>query len=288
MAEPFGIVSGAVSIATAFTACVDCFEYVKLGRRFGRDFQTSQLSLTCARLRLSRWGAAVRIYDDPQLGNPNATPDELQAAKSTLFQILLLFENSADISKKYRLRATSSDDLSEFSVGDLDPVSAALDNKMRDIVSRRQKGASILKMTKWALFDGSEFARLIDNITRLINDLETLFPASQQQVRAALVRSDILELPQGEQYLRLLARISQGVDSLLGEAANQAPTGHRYGNMQITGSAVVMNGDSFLQGWQHGAVGKSHSYDGIVVQQGGNPRILNGNQYGGGKNIWDD
>jgi hypothetical protein len=68
MAEPFGILSGAVSIAAAFTACVDCFEYVKLGRRFGRDFQTSQLSLTCARLRLSRWGVAVRVYDDPQLG----------------------------------------------------------------------------------------------------------------------------------------------------------------------------------------------------------------------------
>lgn len=34
MAEPFGIVSGTVGIASAFTACVDCFEYIQLGRHF--------------------------------------------------------------------------------------------------------------------------------------------------------------------------------------------------------------------------------------------------------------
>jgi hypothetical protein len=286
MAEPFGIVSGAVSIATAFTACVDCFEYVKLGRRFGRDFQTSQLSLTCARLRLTRWGAAVRVYDDPQLGNPNATPDELQAAKSTLLQILRLFEDSADLSKKYRLRATSADDLSEFSVGDLNPVSAALDNEMRDIASRRQKGASILKIAKWALFEGSELTRLIDNITRLIGDLETLFPGPQQ-ARFALVRSDMMELPQSEQHLRLLARISQGVDGLLEEAADQALGGHRYRNFQFRGTSQVINGDTFCGDWRHGVAGpwKTHTYEGFVFDQG--TKILNGNQYGG-KCIWDD
>lgn len=55
MAEPFGIVAGAIGIASAFTACVDCFEYVQFGRHFGRDFQTNQLALDCARLRLTWW-----------------------------------------------------------------------------------------------------------------------------------------------------------------------------------------------------------------------------------------
>lgn len=32
MAEAFGI-AAAVGIATAFTACVDCFEYIQFGRR---------------------------------------------------------------------------------------------------------------------------------------------------------------------------------------------------------------------------------------------------------------
>ena len=82
MAEPFGIVAGAIGIASAFTACVDCFEYVQCGAQcgchFGRDFETSQLALNCARLRLTRWGESVNIYDDPKLGRQDATSTEIQ------------------------------------------------------------------------------------------------------------------------------------------------------------------------------------------------------------------
>ncbi|KAH6721997.1 hypothetical protein BKA61DRAFT_666747 [Leptodontidium sp. MPI-SDFR-AT-0119] len=54
MAELFGIVSGAIGIASAFTACVDCFE-----------------------LRLTRWGESVNIYDDLKLGRQDATAAEI-------------------------------------------------------------------------------------------------------------------------------------------------------------------------------------------------------------------
>ena len=54
MAEPFGIIADAVDIAAAFAACVDCFEYIQLGRRFGRDYQTDLLSLNFVRLHLTR------------------------------------------------------------------------------------------------------------------------------------------------------------------------------------------------------------------------------------------
>jgi hypothetical protein len=77
MGELFGIVAGAVGIAAAFTACVDCFNYVQLGRRFGQDYQTDILSLSCARLRLTRWGQAVDIYGDTKLGRADATAAEI-------------------------------------------------------------------------------------------------------------------------------------------------------------------------------------------------------------------
>jgi hypothetical protein len=83
--EPFGIISGAIGIASAFTAYVDCFEYVQFGRHFGRDFQTSQLALNCARLRLTRWGESVKIYDDLKLGRQDATTTEIQLTKDALF-----------------------------------------------------------------------------------------------------------------------------------------------------------------------------------------------------------
>ena len=74
MAEPFGIVAGAVGIAAAFTACVDCFEYIQLGRHFGRDYQTDLLSLNCARLRLTRWGQAVNHLVNHHAATENIRP----------------------------------------------------------------------------------------------------------------------------------------------------------------------------------------------------------------------
>jgi hypothetical protein len=99
MAEPFGIVAGAIGIASAFTACVDCFEYVQFGRHFGRDFEISWLAPDCARLRLTRWGESVNIYDDPKLGRQDATATEIQLAKDALLQILMLFADTESISK---------------------------------------------------------------------------------------------------------------------------------------------------------------------------------------------
>src|SRR5438552_4123218 len=64
MAEPFGIVAGAIGISSAFTASVDCFEYIQLGCHLGRDFQTDLLAISCARLRLTHWGESVNIYND--------------------------------------------------------------------------------------------------------------------------------------------------------------------------------------------------------------------------------
>jgi len=109
MAEAFGIVSGAVGIAAIFTTCVECFEYVQIGRYFERDYQTALLTLSLLRLRLSRWGAAIHVYEDLQLGQPTATSAALQLAKDTVFQILVLLAESAKVSKNFTLVAVDRD-----------------------------------------------------------------------------------------------------------------------------------------------------------------------------------
>lgn len=53
IAEVFGVMSGALSIAALFNNAVECFEDVQLGRHFAADFQSCQLRLDTARLRLS-------------------------------------------------------------------------------------------------------------------------------------------------------------------------------------------------------------------------------------------
>ena len=157
MADPFGISSGAIGIATAFTACVDCFGYIQFGRHFGRDFQTDQLALGCARLRLARWGESVNIYNDPRLGRPDATATEIRMAKDTMLQILALFADTEEFSKEYKLKAKAGEDLTLFIATNMDPLHMALENTMKQIAIKRQKGSRLLKLTSWALYHRTEF-----------------------------------------------------------------------------------------------------------------------------------
>ena len=281
MMEPFGVVSGAVGIASAFTACIQCFQYVQLGRNFGRDFQPNLLLLDSIGLRLSRWGEAVDIYADPSLGNPNATPEELQNAKGTLFQILSLFEDTKAISQKHQVSAKSGEALFEPPASCLDPAGAALSNTMRALAARRQKGASIIKKAQWALHHGSEFKRLIESVTLLLGNLEAMFPPPPDR-QATLIRGEVQEV-RDKQQLELLLGAAIGVDEGLRKAATEALAGHQYRDVEVKGKAL--NGDAFGRDWQRGAIGKSNMYERIVVEHGG--KALNGNQYAG-KDFWDD
>jgi hypothetical protein len=280
MAEPFGIVSGAISIASAFTACVDCFEYIQFGRQFGRDFQTNQLVLSCARLRLTRWGESVNVYDDPNLGNPDATAPEIQLAKDTLLQILVLFAQTEEISNKYKLNAKVGEDLSSFSATDMDPALMALNNKMKELATKRQKGSRFLKLTSWAVHYKAEFEHLINDITSLIDNIEKLFP--EPQARIALVRQEVAQMGD-KQALRLIEYAANGVDNRLQAAVQEVLTGHQYLNIVVKGQAQT--GDTYSNDWKGGAIGVPHIYASVEVEKGG--KALIGNKYGG-KDFWDD
>jgi hypothetical protein len=279
MAEPFGIVAGAVGIAAAFTACVDCFNCVQLGRRFGRDYQTDLISLNCARLRLTRWGQAVDIYKDPKLGRADASAAEVQTAKDILFQILILFADTESISKKYKIKAQNGDDLSVFLADDLDPTVMALANKMKELAIKRQKGSSILKTVSWALYYRAELQGLIFNITLLLDSLEKLFPAPQV---LALVRQETADISD-TQELRLVEEAARDVDNTLCTAAKEALAGHQYLNINIKGKSHT--GDAYSSDWKGRTAGSSHTYDDVKVDKDG--KALIGNKYGG-KDFWDD
>lgn len=280
MAEPFGIAAGAIGIATAFTTCIDCFEYIQFGRHFGRDFQTDQLALSCARLRLTRWGESVDIYNDPRLGKPDATATEIQVAKDTLLQILVLFADTEGISKKYKMAAKAGEDLSAFAMGDMDPTLMALDNKMKGLAIQRQKGSRFLKLTSWALYHRSELKDLLERIVSLIDNIEKVFPAPQAQI--TLVRQEAAKVGD-KQSLELIEKAAKGVDSLLQAAAREVLIGHQYLNVVVRGQAQT--GDAYSSDWAGGAIGASHEYNNVEVEKGG--KALIGNKYGG-KDFWDN
>jgi hypothetical protein len=280
MAEPFGIAAGAVGIAAAFTACVDCFDYVQHGRHFGRDYQTELISLDCARLRLTRWGEAVNIHEDPKLGRPDVSPSGMHTVQNALHQVLVLFADTEKISKTYRLEMKPGDDHTVLAPDDLDPTVFGLRNKMKELALRRQKGASVLKTSSWAFHYRSQLKDLVNGITSLVDSIEKLFPAPEKKL--ALVKQETAAI-HDKQALELVESAAQGVDDLLLAAAKETLTGHQYLNVTIKGKAQT--GDSFSSDWRGKAQGGSHTFNSVSVDETG--KALVGNKYGG-KDFWDE
>ena len=282
MAEVFGIVAGGVGIAAAFTTCVDCFDYIQVGRHFKRDYQTEMLKLECARYRLTTWGQAVNIYSTHQVSFTDASGDRLRLAKDLLFQILKLFEDARKVSERYA-PSISTVYLSGPPRADIDLVTDALGEKLKKLAIRRREGTSLLKKATWALHHRTEFKDLIDGITDLIDKLEGLHQTRNE--RLELVDRDMEEL-RDEQGLERVADAACGVDPLLQTAAeNCVIDGHRFTNIQIAGEGKVLNGDSFSDNWTGSSTRSYNAYKDIRVK--GRSKVLNGNKYGG-KDFFDD
>ena len=103
MAEAAGLTVGVVALAGLFSNAIQCFEFIQLGRSFGKNFQISQLKLDNARLRLSRWGSSLGLSDNLEgalLLEARFGSHNIEQAKALLGQILELFAEAENVSNK--------------------------------------------------------------------------------------------------------------------------------------------------------------------------------------------
>lgn len=221
MADPAGLTVGVVALAGLFNNAVQCFEYVQLGRGFGKDFQTSQLKLDNARLRLSRWGSSLGLGNnnqDVQALGERFNPDTVKQAQALLGQILELFDNAESVSDKYRNRAQPNDDRLAICnpQTDLDPDAIDLHQKMRQLAIERQSQSSLKQKIKWALYEDKSFRRLIEDISELTQHLVELFPATKE-VQQRLCDQEVSSIGENK-VLSILKDIAAEQDKLLEDA----------------------------------------------------------------------
>ncbi|KAL9074931.1 MAG: hypothetical protein Q9157_004201 [Trypethelium eluteriae] len=222
MAEASGLAVGVVALAGLFNSTVECFEFVQLGRNFEKDFQTSQLKLDNARLRLSRWGKSLGLNDNIQdtqsLGTYFRADEDIKQAESLLGQIIELFADAEGVSNKFKSRKRSDDtSLMTYSPQtDLEPAIADLHFKMRQLSIARQNRSGLREKAKWALYEEKHFRRLIEDITELVNSLVELFPASEELQRR-LCANEVSMLGENEK-LSELKDIATAQDKFLADA----------------------------------------------------------------------
>ncbi|KAH6686354.1 prion-inhibition and propagation-domain-containing protein [Plectosphaerella plurivora] len=178
--EVFGAIAGSLSIAAMFNNCVTCFEYIQLGRNFGRDYELSQLRLDAARVRLSRWGEAVNVNQDVRFSSTADVDDpDIELARDIFHGIAHCIQTVASASKRYETGGTRAGrvaDLAVFSPDEMTAAGQALHERATGVATRRRSGTTVLKRMRWALYEGKAFDATLSQIRSLVDDLEAIFP----------------------------------------------------------------------------------------------------------------
>lgn len=287
MAEVFGVVTGALSVAALFQNCVECFEYIHLGRSFGRDFERCQLRLDVARNRLWQWGDAIQIKNDARFQSTSPTESPVRLAQSILDEISRLFGATSKISKRYEMRADAKD-LVLFNEGDMKPAGRGLHNHMKSLAKQRQDHTNLAKKATWALYDGKHFDNFVNQIATSLDELETVFPINAARKKSVKIEIEELE---DEPRLKMLKEAAHDIDELLEEEIehkiNVVEGRNWAGDMKTEGEARVQLGNMHSEGALHGGIAihdnTINSVDSLTSKGGSGVHI--GNTYGG-RGIW--
>lgn len=223
MAEAFGVVAGALSVAALFNNCVESFGYIQMGRHFGQNYERCQLKLDIAQARLSMWGRAAGITDASRF-TELAGDERTEHIRMIFEEIGTLFTSLQQTSKRYELGA-EHEKLVPFTDDDMHPLFRRLHDRLS--VHHRQKQTSLVKKTTWALYDGKNFDKLVKEITGFIDDLEKLYPV--EAARRQLVQLGIEDIDD-EPALATVRDVAKDVDNILAEAAAQKSAGFKVRN----------------------------------------------------------
>ena len=293
MAEIFGTAAAALSVAGLFTNCVQCFEYVQLGRNFGKDYETYILRIRITLANLERWGEAVRIDENLDLNTLGSDSDRSVSAHEILANILATIQSLYNKSKRYEINQAPEDRLLGTEA-DLSPHGQRLDRHLQKVMGlrkQRQKSTNLFKKTAWALYDRKSLDNTLQHLKNLVDDLKELYPAEAQPSR-------LLELAGGElegvedQDLPLLQIAASGLDDDMSKAVEEKVQQRRGLNsargLAQAGSAQVHIGnntsDKAVESGYEGSNNASNIADDANVS--GNARLQVGNNVGG-KGFWD-
>ncbi|KAJ9651711.1 hypothetical protein H2198_009023 [Neophaeococcomyces mojaviensis] len=282
--EPAGLAVGVVGLIGTFTTCMQCFEYIQYGKRFGKDYESAILRLDVSRLKLARWAESVGLNDPSRTRELQSSlkDREIEIAEQLLGAIKEAFDDVEKHSRRYesnqKLLSGSQETEDVLAVIDSEDesLSAKLKRmhlKTRNIMKSRHNTTSTIKKAKWALYDKKRFDFLISEIKEHTDALILNFPQAQR-MQQILAQQQVNELARDTDERLMLQIASEETDSLLEEAVRAAITeqdGQKYNNIVVTGNARAFFGHDVAwgvnpAGCQYGSM----TLDGHAVVHAGN------------------
>lgn len=194
------VTSFVIGVVTAWQTCVQVFEIIDSGKKYGMDYEVLRVKLEVERIRLLVWGEAVGL-SEVERGNPS--PDarlNREEVRTVVLRLLgciqNIFEHSERLQDRYGLRpidptivdgAQEPLTQSQFILG---PIFKRAYEGLRRSAKDRQRTTPLTRKTIWAVNDKNKFQTLIAEIKDFNNSLEALFPGLSSQT-AHLIRTDI-------------------------------------------------------------------------------------------------
>ncbi|KAH7309219.1 prion-inhibition and propagation-domain-containing protein [Stachybotrys elegans] len=221
MAEVAGLVLGALGIAGLFTACIENFDIIVRARECSEEFELLCTQLALQRLRLVIWGETLGLVPAP---NGGAVPynralerkDIRPVVETSLHQLKLLLCKADVINGRYALpeeeATVAQKQLAGTSSHGMDIFRESFE-RFRMRISKSQKQKSVWTVTRWAIHDYQRFETLVDQITKLLDALESITSALGilEQHNALLVNE--IESLSNTESLSLLQRVGSSTSA---------------------------------------------------------------------------
>ena len=181
MAEAAGLAVGAVSLASLFSACIECMDYVSRARNYGKDFKNVMTKFDMLEARLKAWGRLLCVNKP---GNElqalrNQWREEKEIVGKALNRIKDIFDDRQELEKKYGLHEEEDEGdnvIKEESLSNaIDPLSLRnVDVERHPSSKSRQQGIPFWKKTTWAVHDSKKFDALVNDLDFYIRNLEKI------------------------------------------------------------------------------------------------------------------
>ena len=200
MAEVIGITASAITLASLFSTCIDCFDYFKAAQAFKEDADLLLVKLDLEKARLLIWGNNVGILDGRRSASiqPLDNLDRTLIVERCLESIKALLTDADDLQFKYGLQtATGPEARAEesrrlISSNGMSTFKASY-NRFLARSNGLQGRPHILSRAKWAIRDKKKFDVLVCCLRDLINGLIEVFPV-MAEAEDRLVKEDIASI----------------------------------------------------------------------------------------------
>lgn len=188
MADFAGLVFGVIA---TWKTCVEIFDVVDSGKKYGMDYEVLRVKLEVERIRLLMWGNAVGLGDADNV--PASAPlsrlrrDDVRATVMRLLGCIHhVFEHTDRLEDDYGLRlatpcppggwAPERPSQSQLILG---TVFKRAYDVLRKSARDRQRDTPLGKKTLWAVHDKKKFRLMVSEIRGFNDSLESLFPEAK-------------------------------------------------------------------------------------------------------------